>query len=406
MRTRGAAVALLVLGLAACSSPSSEPASAPASVAPSAAAEAPSDTRWLCRPGLPDNPCEGGLDATVADGSRVVERFAPAPDPPIDCFYVYPTVSRATSVNAPMEVDDSLRSTVRAQAARFGEVCRVFAPVYRQITVSGIFTGHYEDTAPRAMAERDVELAWRDYLAHHNDGRGVVLIGHSQGARTLTALLAKRIEPDGAARELLVSALLLGGDVTVPAGEDVGGSFTSVPACREPAQTGCVVAYSAYAEEPPVDAVFGRTDEAGREVLCADPSRLAGRDGELHPYLPTTVTGFTAHPGQLRGECRRANGVSYLHVEVQPGARLPVPESPLGPRWGLHNGDVNLALGDLVEVVRQQAAAFTAQVRGSASRARPRPARGLPTRGADRLRSRGSRLLRARCRRRRAGAAR
>jgi pimeloyl-ACP methyl ester carboxylesterase len=352
------AILVLLLALTGCSDSGEPIAGAPASpsVSPTAAtAQAPSDTLWLCRPGLPDNPCEGELDATVAGA---VEAFAPAADPPIDCFYVYPTVSRVTSINAPLEVDENLRSTVRAQAARFGEVCRVYAPVYRQITVSAIFTGHYEDAGPRAMAERDVELAWRDYLAHHNDGRGVVLIGHSQGARTLTALLAKRIEPDPVARELLVSALLLGGDVTVAAGEDVGGSFAAVPACREPAQTGCVVAYSAYGEQPPADAVFGRTAEAGREVLCVDPSRLAGRDGGLRPYLPAP-TGFTAYPGDLRGECRRANGVSYLHVERLPDAQLPVPESPLGPRWGLHNGEVNLTLGDLVEVVRQQAEAFT-----------------------------------------------
>ena len=344
------AAALLVLSLGACSSEPAPRAQQPVvqSAAPSPVA---SDTLWLCRPGLRGNPCEGGLDATVVDGSSRVEPFRPAADPPVDCFYVYPTVSRVTALNAPMQVTPELVDVARAQAARFGEVCRVFAPVYRQITVSAIFTGHYEDTGPRATAERDVELAWRDYLAHHNDGRGVVLIGHSQGARTLSALLAKRIEPSAPARAQLVSALLLGGDVT-------DGSFTSVEPCAEPGQTGCVVAYSAYGATPPVDAVFGRARAAGEQVLCTDPSRLAGRDGRLHPYLPTEK-GFDAYPEQLTAECRVAGAVSYLHVERAPGARLPVPAQPLGPRWGLHNGDVNLALGDLVEVVRQQATAFT-----------------------------------------------
>lgn len=365
MRTP-AAVLLLLLALTACSGSDAaapkavEPASPAAVAAPTPVA---ADTLWLCRPGLPDNPCDGGLDAVAEDGSPAVEQFSPAADPPIDCFYVYPTVSRVEAINAPLEVDESLVSVVRAQAARFAEVCRVFAPVYRQITVSAIFTGHYEDTGPRAMAERDVDDAWRDYLAHHNDGRGVVLLGHSQGARTLTALLANRIDPDSAARERLVSALLIGGDVTVAEGQDVGGSFRHVPACRAPGQTGCVVAYSAYGEVPPADAVFGTTDEPGREVLCVDPSRLAGEEGSLDPYLPTPELasrggpGFTAYPGQLRARCRSEGGVSFLHVEQAAGSRVPTPPQPLGPRWGLHNGDVNLALGDLVEVVRAQAQA-------------------------------------------------
>ncbi len=352
--------------LAGCSSePAATTAAAPAAAPPSAtAAPVASDTLWLCRPGLPSNPCEGDLDATVVDGSGRVEPFVPAEDPELDCFYVYPTVSRVTALNAPMEVGPDLVAVARAQAARFGEVCRVFAPVYRQITLSGIFTGHYEDTSARATAERDVELAWQDYLAHDNEGRGVVLIGHSQGARTLKGLLAKEIERDDDVE--LVSALLLGGDVT-------DRTFTTVPACATPGQARCVVAYSSYGETPPADAVFGRAS-AGEKVLCVDPSRLAGGDGGLHPYLPTTAlssesslaaavpdvrTGFATYPEQLTAQCRVAGPVSYLHVERAPGARLPVAPQPLGPRWGLHNGDVNLALGDLVEVVRRQAEALT-----------------------------------------------
>ena len=297
---------------------------------------------------MPENPCEGGLDATVVGGSGGVQPFRPAAAPEVDCFYVYPTVSKATALNAPLAVDDSLVAVARAQAARFGEVCRVFAPVYRQITLSGIFTGHYTDTGPREIAERDVRLAWEDYLANDNDGRGVVLVGHSQGARTLTSLL-RDVEADDAVRERLVSALLIGGDVTVPQGQDVGGSFAEVPACREGDQTGCVVAYSSFAGVPPTDALFGRTTDAGREVLCTDPDSSCQRRRPARPLLPTAAlaiagalsnvvpglaTGFAAYPGQLTAECRRDGGTSYLQVGLAPGARLTVPDSPLGPRWG------------------------------------------------------------------------
>ena len=118
-----------------------------------------------------------------------MQLFRPAGRPEVDCFYVYPTVSKATALNAPLAVDDSLVAVARAQAARFGEVCRVFAPVDRNTTLSGIF--HRRLHRHRAARDRraDVRLAWEDDLANDNDGRGVVLVGHSQGARTPTSLL-------------------------------------------------------------------------------------------------------------------------------------------------------------------------------------------------------------------------
>src|ERR1700748_357588 len=74
-------------------------------VATSAAAQAPdpkiphadyaNPALWLCRPDLKDNRCKVDLDATAiaANGKTSIEKFVPAKDPKIDCFFVYPTVS-------------------------------------------------------------------------------------------------------------------------------------------------------------------------------------------------------------------------------------------------------------------------------------------------------------------------
>jgi DUF3089 family protein len=336
---------------------------------------------------MANNPCEGGLDATVVGtgGRAVTQPFKPAADPKIDCFYVYPTLSEAKSLNAPLAPEPAAIGVTRSQAARFASVCRLFVPVYRQLTLNSIATGGYGDAKAQALAASDVDSAWHDYLNRDNQGRGVVLLGHSQGAGELIRLIRSEIDNNPAERSKLVSAVLLGGNVLVPQGKDVGGSFAHVPACRRSGQTGCVVAYSSFAQTPPPNALFGRAAAArnlvpgvqtdGMQVLCVNPVTLGAGKAELTPYLPTRniggrltaspasalpdlPTGFVTFPG-LSAECRNENGASWLQVNgsgspYDKGATAQV----LGPTWGLHLLDVSNAYGDLVSLVEKQSAAW------------------------------------------------
>jgi hypothetical protein len=362
-------------------------------VPPGGATTPSSSTVWLCRPGARPDPCTANLTATVvrADGSKRRQTAQPARNPPIDCFYVYPTVSRQKTANADLTVDPEETAVARAQASRFSQVCRVFAPVYPQLTLTSIgLGGRRISPAAVARAYLGVVSAWQDYLAHDSDGRRFVLIGHSQGAAMLIALIRRVIDPDPALRARLVSALVLGGNVTVPAGQDVGGDFQHVPACRSASQTGCVVAYSSFGEAPPADSLFGRVStsiavqaglEAGSagelQVLCTNPAALGGGAGALEPYFLTkspsglpaassygtgtasTATPWVTYPSLYRGQCESANGASWLQVTAStaPNDARPVVQQVLGPRWGLHLVDVNIALGNLVQLVRDESRA-------------------------------------------------
>ena len=358
------------------------------------ATEAPSNTVWLCKPGLAANPCEVDMTTTVisSDGSTATESPSPAKGPPIDCFYVYPTVSGQTTMNADLTIDPEEKAVATSQASRFSQVCKVYAPMYRQLTlrainaVPGAEAPSGDTTASRDTAYADVRSAWQDYLAHYNNGRGVVLIGHSQGTMMLTRLVTAEIDPNSEARKLLVSALLIGGNVLVAKGQDVGGDFQNVPACRSNDQTGCVVAYSTFMEPPPADSLFGRTgsgpgavigrDAANLEVLCANPASLSGGTGALKPYnptaplpgalgalvgsIPSASTPWVAYPGLYTGHCESADGANWLQIDTTnvPGDPRPVVSQVLGPTWGLHLVDMNIAMGNLVDLVREQASAY------------------------------------------------
>ena len=346
-----------------------------------------SDEHWLCRPDLPRDPCSRDLDATVvaADGGLTAEPFVAAENPEFDCFYVYPTVRLGAEGNAQFDgnyVEETY--TVRTQAARFGTRCGVYAPLYRQRTLTapsnaGVDYGE--------IAYADVLDAFRYYLGNLNEGRPFVLMGHSQGAGHLRRLIAEQIDPDAKLRDRLISALLLGSAVGVPEGKDVGGSFQNVAACRDTSDVGCVVSYSSFrsTSPPPADSFFARVREPGRRAVCTNPASLDGGAGPLVPYFdagktsqligrvfnvfaagvaqpPEISTPFVALPGLVSSACVDAGPFSYLALTVQPdpGPRVDDIGGDLTSQWGMHLVDVNVALGNLIDLVGQQAQAWRA----------------------------------------------
>ena len=219
------------------------------------------ETVWLCKPGMADNPCRDTLQTTIQqpDGSeRVINPRLPA-RPRVDCFYVYPTVSEDPGTNSDKDRETAVVAVARYQASRFSQRCRVFAPIYRQLTLLSIAQGDEEARAEGfKLAYADVLEAWRTYLRRFNNGRGFVIIGHSQGTRVLRKLVREEIDRRRAVRRRMLSALLLGGNVLVRDGRNAGGDFQRIPACRSARQLGCVIAFSVFNYTPPEDARFGR----------------------------------------------------------------------------------------------------------------------------------------------------
>lgn len=347
---------------------------------------------WLCRPGRQDI-CAGDLGSTIVarDGSMTRESWKPDAAAPIDCFYVYPTISDDPHGNSGLIPGAGERRAVEQQFARFASVCRPYAPMYRQITLAGLRSVMSGQPIPMdsTLGYRDVLAAWRDYLKYDNQGRGVVLIGHSQGSRMLMELIRQEI--DGSAlQSRLVSALILGFNVEVPKGSDIGGTFKQIPLCKSANQTGCVIAHVSFraSSPPPSNARFGRSKAPDMDVACTDPVALSG--AELRSYLPlrsnllgqratqddwtkmaTQVdTPFVSLPGLIGAKCVNDGQASYLavslHANPQDARPADIPGDIVagGKRyddWGLHLIDVNLAMGNLLDIVRRQAVAYVSK---------------------------------------------
>ena len=340
------------------------------------------------------------LDTTVieADGSTRIEHYVADPHPPIDCFYVYPTVSNDPGVLSTMKVESEERRVVAQQFARFGARCRLFAPMYRQFTLTALRASMVAAPGAPAAARpttpfTDVQDAWRYYLAHENHGRGVVLVGHSQGSGVLVQLIKADIDGKPA-QQHLISAILMGTNLVVPQGKDMGGDFQSIPLCRSSTQTGCAIAYASFRDNspPPANSRFGRprTPTPGGASACVNPANLTGGSGALHSYFPagsdlvvadagpsrdwlpgkTFSTPFVSVPGLLTASCASSPEFNYLAIHVnsdQPGPRahdIPGDVVVMGhvlKDWGLHLIDANLAMGNLVDLVGAERAAWAAK---------------------------------------------
>jgi hypothetical protein len=329
----------------------------------------------------------------TADGKLSRDTWAADPKAPVDCFYVYPTVSTDPTPNSDMTPDPAELNVIRQQFARFASKCRPFAPMYRQVTLAGLRTrlAGGGGSMARGLQYDDVRDAWNYYLQHDNNGRGFVLVAHSQGSFILDELI--RNEIDGKpVQSRMVSAILLGATLSVPRGKDAGGSFQKVPLCHSPSQTGCVITYVSFRSTmpPPPNTLFGKVTDPSMVAACTNPANLGGGSGDLKSYLSAdgrTIVGTTppkpwvvpevaldtpwvSVPGLLSAQCKSNENATYLEITVHGNASDPRTDDIIGDigapaqiqtNWGLHLVDFNIGMGNLLDIVTQQVQAWIKQ---------------------------------------------
>lgn len=341
---------------------------------------------WLCLPGRSDT-CSTPLRTTALNpngyGSSGPSTVARAPK--IDCFIVYPTVSRDQGLNSDLNPGDGEEKySIATQFARLSGVCRTFAPIYRSMTVGAVTaaaTGG-DVTIPAAIAIGDVRAAWRNYLATRNQGRPFVLVGHSQGSLMLQQLIARDIEGRPEAKRMKL-AIIPGFNVMVPQGRRVGGTFKSTPLCASSAETNCVMSWVSFRERntPPVGALFGIAPAPGMTVGCTNPARpgatgwvpldsyFNARSTQPVPGGPIVwssegppPTPYLRTEGLVSARCVNDGQRGYLSIRTNADPRDKRTDRVGGevgalgfflPGWGMHLGDINFAQGDIIRAIER-----------------------------------------------------
>lgn len=279
---------------------------------------------------------EGDVSSTIvfADGTTQLEENITAEDQPVDCFYVYPTVSVDPSDNSDLIPGGEI-GTAFTQAARYRGGCKVFAPMYRQITVTALLAGKYFDNDLNEIAYSDVVDAFRQFIANGN-GRGFIFVGHSQSAMHLLRLIQEEVESQPYFAKHRIAAHLIGWTVALPVEGEVGATFATTPPCTYANEFNCFVSYASFRESvPPIEEAalgfhFGVTDSEDTRAACTHPVDLGGGKltldsyftlSQLEPYEAperneTITTPFVKVPGLIQGECIEEDGKGYLSITV------------------------------------------------------------------------------------------
>lgn len=165
----------------------------------------------------------------------------------VDVFFLHPTTYTKQPGNTQWNgsIGDLRLSTktdkypMKYQATAFNGAGRIYAPYYRQAHIQSYFT-RKKASAIQAfeVAYRDVEQAFRYYLAHENNGRPFIIAAHSQGTQHAERLIRQHVDGKPV-QEKLVAAYLVG----MPVRKD---AFTNILPCTTEVQTNCFCSWRTW----------------------------------------------------------------------------------------------------------------------------------------------------------------
>ncbi len=129
-----------------------------------------------------------------------------------DVFYVYPTVftdKKDIRWNVPMDDAEQNQSVlgkaVLMQASAFATSGRVYVPYYRQAHLRSYRMFNAGGKEAQDLAYSDVKKAFEVYLKKYNQGRPIVMVGHSQGTTHTLRLLAEFFDNKPLQKQLIAA---------------------------------------------------------------------------------------------------------------------------------------------------------------------------------------------------------
>lgn len=167
-----------------------------------------------------------------------------------DVFYIHPTtaLSLSTVKNARLDAkrfNNRTNFVLLNQASVFNGSCKVYAPRYRQVSLVTFIkkSKNKKRTKVFNLAYSDVKAAFEYYLEHYNNGRPIIIAGHSQGSYHGIRLLQEFFEGKPLYNQL-VAAYLVGNASTIPLKKL--DEFKNLKAAQGETDTGCIISWNTF----------------------------------------------------------------------------------------------------------------------------------------------------------------
>jgi hypothetical protein len=163
-----------------------------------------------------------------------------------DVFFIYPTLltdKKDSLWNADLKRkdlrEDVLTKSVKFQASSWAKAGNIYVPYYRQSHYK-TYVAPYDLDGPASwkVAYDDVSRAFEFYLNNYNNGKAIIIAGHSQGS-IMAKELVKDYFDDKDLQNSLIAAYLPGIRVKV---ED----FKTIKPMTQPDQVGGFVSWNTY----------------------------------------------------------------------------------------------------------------------------------------------------------------
>ncbi len=244
-------------------------------------------------PKMPDYAAEEAWAALPTKKSYArlwAKGFEPSKAKQADVFFVHPTTYLSgKGWNAPLEDKEAKRrvdkSVMKYQASAFHGCCRVYAPRYRQATLYFAIARNQDAWKAMDLAFGDVKRAFRHFLKHHNQGRPILLAGHSQGSLHGLRLL-EEFPDEGGWRKRLVAAYLVG--INIPL-DKFKRTIPWLHPCKSPEDTRCVMGWTTLGRQADPQGwanmklyyPSGYEPSVGKPRLCTNPLTWRSEEKEI-----------------------------------------------------------------------------------------------------------------------------
>lgn len=254
----------------------------------------------------------------------------------IDVFYIYPTLitSKEDSrwnvpINDTLQQKKILDGAICFQASAWSEAGNIYAPYYRQAHIRSYY--NLEDGGRQALllAYSDVKNAFEYYLKHYNNGKGIILAGHSQGSTHLSFILRDFFDEKDLQKQLVAAYL--------PGIGFEKNLYKTIPFMSSPDQIGGFVSWNTFKRKVDQKQYKWYKDKAVINPVTWDTTEVAKRSlhkGFLFSNGKMYSHSFNTHVG---------NGIIWISTPHFPYRYLAFTMDHY------HVGDVNLFWEDIRE---------------------------------------------------------